>query len=510
MRKREGKTNMATTPVILAGELQRTADSSIGEHTPRETLRNALIVTRREVRDSFRDWRIILPIFALTLVFPLLADNMTGLFIHFFEANGAAPLINNFLPLMPMIVGFFPVSISLVIALETFVGEKERRSLEPLLSTPLTNTELYLGKTFSAMIPPLMASYLGIGIYVLGLIYGPTHWAAEPELILQIIVLTTAQALVMVTGSVVVSSQTTSTRAANLLASFIIIPVSLLVMLESFIMVTNNRYILWYIVVGLVVADIMLVSMGARLFNREELLGRAIDEINLKWAWRTFAAQFRGEPKVKNLLGWYRYSVLPVLPKLRGAMLLVTLSIVGTFIGGFVLAHVRPDIVNIPVAVGDHQQLIDNFRNITQMGTTTGTVLSAVLWNTRILVLASLLAIFSFGVMGVVFAVAPFGIVGYIIGHPVLGSMGIGIFAAAFIPHSLVEIPATIIAAAAAVRLGAVITRPPRGDGVWDSWLRALADTVKVFIGVVIPLLVIAALIEVYITPRIVQMALGS
>jgi uncharacterized membrane protein SpoIIM required for sporulation/ABC-type transport system involved in multi-copper enzyme maturation permease subunit len=505
---------MTTTPAIAPntspGDLKRTVYSGIGEHTVRETLRNALIVTRREVRDSFRDWRIIIPIFALTLVFPLLADNMTGLFIHFFEANGAAPLVNNFLPLMPMIVGFFPVSISLVIALETFVGEKERRSLEPLLSTPLTNTELYLGKTFAAMIPPLLASYLGISIYVLGLIYGPTHWNAEPELIIQILVLTTAQALIMVTGSVVVSSQTTSTRAANLLASFIIIPVSLLVMLESFIMVTNNRYILWYIVLGLVVADIMLVSMGARLFNREELLGRAIDEINLKWAWRTFAKQFRGGEKVKNLFGWYRYSVLPVLPKLRGALILVTISIIGAFIGGFVLAHVRPDIVNVPASVSDHQALINNFRNITQLGVSTNTVFATVLWNTRILVLASFLAIFSFGIMGVVFAVAPFGILGYIVGHPILGSMGVGIFAAAFIPHSIVEIPATIIAAAAAVRLGAVITRPPQGDGVWDSWLRALADTVKVFIGVVLPLLIIAAFIEVYITPQIVQMALGG
>src|SRR5579859_584546 len=83
------------------------ASGAFGEHTPGETISNALIVTRREVRDSLRDWRIMMPIFALTLVFPLLANGMTGLFIHFFEVNGAAPLVNNFLPLMPMIVGFF-------------------------------------------------------------------------------------------------------------------------------------------------------------------------------------------------------------------------------------------------------------------------------------------------------------------------------------------------------------------------------------------------------------------
>ena len=108
---------------------QTEAYSGQNEHSLSETLQNALIVTRREVRDSFRDWRIMVPIFVLTLVFPLLAQGMTGLFTNFFVSQGAAPLIDNFLPLLPMIVGFFPVSISLVIALETFVCEKERRSL---------------------------------------------------------------------------------------------------------------------------------------------------------------------------------------------------------------------------------------------------------------------------------------------------------------------------------------------------------------------------------------------
>ncbi len=35
---------------------------------------NALIITRREVRDSFRDWRIISPIIILTFFFPFLAQ----------------------------------------------------------------------------------------------------------------------------------------------------------------------------------------------------------------------------------------------------------------------------------------------------------------------------------------------------------------------------------------------------------------------------------------------------
>lgn len=44
-------------------------------HTPslpfsRHDLHMALIITRREIRDSFRDWRIVLPTIFLTLMFP--------------------------------------------------------------------------------------------------------------------------------------------------------------------------------------------------------------------------------------------------------------------------------------------------------------------------------------------------------------------------------------------------------------------------------------------------------
>ncbi len=474
-----------------------------------DTLRSALVVTRREVRDSFRDWRIMGPIVVLTLVFPVLAQGMTGMFINFFVSNGAAPLIDNFLPLLPMIVGFFPVSISLVIALETFVGEKERRSLEPLLATPLTNAELYIGKALAAMIPPLMASYLGIIVYVGGLVWGAQQWRPEPELIIQIMLLTTAQALVMVTGAVVVSSQTTSTRASNLLASFIIIPVSMLVMLESFIMVTNNRYVLWYLLVGLVVADVMLFSMGARIFNREELLGRAIDQINLRWAWRVFWRRLRGGAEVRSLVSWYRHCVFPVLSKLRTPALVVLISMAAIFIGGVVVARVRTDL-QFPVGMTQtsRDDLIGNFEMLFSLGSSSQYVVMTVLQNSRVLIAATVLSIFTFGVMGIFFAAIPFGILGFLLGQPAVSSLGLGTFVAAVLPHSLVEVPAILLAAAAAVRLGAIITRPPENQGVWEVWLGALADAMKVGFGLVFPMLIVAGLIEVYITPAVVAATL--
>jgi len=86
--------------------------------------------------------------------------------IGFVEAYGAEIIATQLIPFLLLVVGFFPMSFSLVIALETFVGEKERNSLEPLLATPLTNKQLYFGKMLAAIVPPLAASYLGMLVYI--------------------------------------------------------------------------------------------------------------------------------------------------------------------------------------------------------------------------------------------------------------------------------------------------------------------------------------------------------
>jgi uncharacterized membrane protein SpoIIM required for sporulation/ABC-type transport system involved in multi-copper enzyme maturation permease subunit len=473
------------------------------------TLSNALIITRREVRDSLRDWRIMAPIFLLTLIFPLLANVMTRIFTSFFENNGAEDLLPALLPLLPMIVGFFPVSISLVIALETFVGEKERLSLEPLLSTPLTNTELYMGKMFAAMLPPLLASYSGIAIYISGLMLGKYQWKPEIGLIVQIILLTTVQALVMVTGAVVVSSQTTSTRAANLLASFIVIPMSMLVMLEGTIMVQpHRRFLLWYIMLGLVVTVVLLVRMGARIFNREELLGRSLDQLNLRWAFHLIREQIRGPIGERFTIGrWYRLSVFPALRSLRTGTGIVLICILAAFIGGWITAGSY----KLPLEKFDanDETLVDRMQFWLELGQDNPQlVIFAAMQNIRVLLAATLLALFTFGVLGLIIVMLPFAVLGFIMGQVMMAGLSPLPFMLAIIPHGVAEVPATLIAGAAALRLGSIVTRPPQDVTVSEAWLRALGDVIKLFVGVVLPLLLIAAMLEVWLTPQVVQFVL--
>ena len=473
----------------------------------RHSLSSALIITRREVRDQLRDWRIIAPVVILTLFFPLLMNFTAGQAVSFVERYGAPVIGQRLVPFLLMIVGFFPISVSLVIALESFVGEKERHSLEPLLSSPLTDTQLYIGKTLAAMLPPLLAAYLGIGVYLIGLAV-TIHWYPDPILLTQIVALTSIQALVMVAGAVVISSQTTSVRAANLLASFVIIPMAMLVQGESLIMFWAQYDVLWWVILGLLLVTLVLVRMGVRLFNREELLGRDIDEINLKAAWRTFAGAFAGERRGRGLLAWYRNEVAPTVRRLAWplGMMVVALSL------ATLLGYRYAAIYRLPLPATDLRGVASNFNtNLGQLGfVSAGGAAWVFFTNLRALVIATGLGIFSFGVLGVVLLMVPLALTGFFAGQVALIGLNPAQFFLAFIlPHGIFEITAAVLEGAAILRLGASVISPPSGKTLSEGWLMALADWAKISLALVGPLLLVAALVEVFVTPLVITAVLS-
>ena len=101
-------------------------------------------------------------------------------------------------------------------------------------------------------------------------------------------------------------------------------------------------------------------------------------------------------------------------------------------------------------------------------------------------------------------------ILGYIFSQIIMAGIDPGFMVAAIVPHGIVEIPVIILTTAAAFRLGAGITKLPKGVTVGQAWIVALGDTMKLSLGLIIPGLVLAAFLEAFITPRIVLLALGG
>ena len=60
-----------------------------------------------------------------------------------------------------------PIMFSTVIASESFAGEKERKTIEALLYSPATDTELFLGKVLSAFIPAVLITWTSFLAYTI-------------------------------------------------------------------------------------------------------------------------------------------------------------------------------------------------------------------------------------------------------------------------------------------------------------------------------------------------------
>jgi len=83
-------------------------------------------------------------------------------------------------------------------------------------------------------------------------------------------------------------------------------------------------------------------------------------------------------------------------------------------------------------------------------------------------------------------------------------------FTALVLPHGVLEIPAILLTGAAILRLGAAMVAPAYGKTIGESWLAALADWAKIVVGLVVPLFLGAAILEIFVTPRVAIWLLGG
>lgn len=459
------------------------------------------LITKRELRDQLRDWRILFPLIILTLIFPLLMNEVARSAVEFVSQYGGTLLIDRLVPFSVLIIGFFPITVSLVVALESFVGEKERGTIEPLLSTPLKDWHMYVGKLLIGVITPLCASLTAISLY---LVIVSRQKIEMPELsvLIQLFALTMAHAVLMVSAAIVISVQSTSVKAANLMASFIVIPVAVLMQGETALLFWGNNQVLWLAVLGVLILAGLLIRVGLSHFQREYLLGREIDVLNFRWMWRTFWDYFIGE--ADSILSWYRLGIQKAMRQLRVPFVILVIVAVITLWAGFrwTVTYI-PEVVNI-AAPDAMQELSERFENSTTL-IGVGQNFSAPFifgHNVRAVGIILLAGLVSFSVLGMLVYLFNLGSVGAILGvFQLLGFSPLTLTVYGLLPHGIFEVPALILASAATLRIGLVLVTPQTGRSFGEVVLELIADWAKVTLGLVIPLLLIASLVETYITP---------
>jgi len=132
------------------------------------------------------------------------------------------------------------------------------------------------------------------------------------------------------------------------------------------------------------------------------------------------------------------------------------------------------------------------------------------LYNLRGVAASTVLGMFSCGILGVLALMVTMIILGFIAAlTPQVGLPWWLYLEARVLPHGVLEIPAMILAGAAVLRMGATMITPSQGKTIGEAWLHALGDWARVTVALVLPLFLLAAFLEAFVTPRIAVWLLG-
>jgi len=276
----------------------------------------------------------------------------------------------------------------------------------------------------------------------------------------------------------------------------------------------GNEQVLWLGIAGVMIIALLLIRVGIAHFEREYLLGREIDTINMKWMAKTFVANFTGG--AKSLIDWYTRVVgsafRRILPAIFFILLIAGVSVWMSY------AWIKDNVTQM-IASASPEDIAELQKNIGEVGeipdlSNLQEHLNApflFLNNTRAVAFIFLAGVVSFSVLGILLYMVNIALIGGI--YALLELLGVNplpIFIAGVAPHGVFEIPALMIGSAVVLYFGAVIVTPQAGKSMGEVILELLADWAKIFIGLVVPLLAIAAVIEAYISPSLLLKVMGN
>lgn len=258
-----------------------------------------------EVRQNKAAWG---PAVALPLIFALVMPVLFIVLPQVMPAEDIAremgdmdTLLNNLPPAMKMIfdgknleqmfviymAGFMfapmllilPLMFSSVVGSDSFVGERERKTLEALLYSPANDLELFLGKVLAAVLPAIALSWLTHALYIVVVnaaswpLFGRI-WFPLPAWWPMMFWLTPALAVLGISATVLISSRVrTFMEAYQMSGSLVIFVLALVLGQVSGLLVLGVGTVL---LVGLLVwgVDAALIYVAVSNFKRSSLVAK--------------------------------------------------------------------------------------------------------------------------------------------------------------------------------------------------------------------------------------------
>lgn len=179
--------------------------------------------------------------------------------------------------LFPSLFLLIPVMTSSILAASSFVGEKERKTLETLLYSPMDIKELFISKVLATFLPAYIITL--ISFVVLGIVVNVGGWAYFNELIfpnlkwiITVFWISPALTLLEIVFMVLISSRVNTFQEAQQLGALIVLPVvALIIGQSSGLFLLNEVYLL---AAGLIIMSLnfLLFKIATANFSIEKMI----------------------------------------------------------------------------------------------------------------------------------------------------------------------------------------------------------------------------------------------
>jgi ABC-2 type transport system permease protein len=171
-----------------------------------------------------------------------------------------------------------PIAAAMSVAAWAIVGEKQARSLEPLLASPVTTFELLAAKTLSALLPAIGLSVAMFSVYVGGIAalaggrVASSMLTAQPLAVM--FLLGPLAALAALQLAVCMSSRASDPRSAQQMGALVILPLAGLMVLQLMGAVPLTLSNVLLIAAALIAVNMALAAAAVVVFDRESILTR--------------------------------------------------------------------------------------------------------------------------------------------------------------------------------------------------------------------------------------------
>jgi ABC-2 type transport system permease protein len=270
-------------------------------------LEKAKLVFRKDWLEIRRNWQVILPIVILPLMISVVLPVVLIVISSMVPASetqisGFDTLIQNlpatvheqlagmteiqvmiYIMALYFFAPFFliiPLMASSVIASDSFAGEKERKTIEALLATPISDSELLFGKMLVSFIPSMIVTIVSFVIYstVFDLLsfsmFNGMLLLPNLDWILLIFGLAPTVALASIGLTVIVSAKVKGFKEAQQISVILLLPILALVFGQAAGAVIFGPVVIAVLIGLFVFIDLAVFRIGLKMFKREEILAK--------------------------------------------------------------------------------------------------------------------------------------------------------------------------------------------------------------------------------------------